>query len=157
MILGEHLAPEQGPPVLFMLGLLEAGAVALILAFIILAGHAGGLVFDDFRHAAPTMPQAEQLFVGLLLLVGFGAKLGLLPFYEWFPGAYGAGSGATGALLSGVVLNAAFFGLSRGLIDVAAGRSCARRVSIGRDLRRRHRRAQRHSHGALRLPAGRLA
>ncbi len=63
------------------------------------------------------MPRAEQLFVGLLLLVGFGAKLGLLPFYEWFPGAYGAGSGATGAILSGVVLNAAFFALSRALIE----------------------------------------
>jgi hydrogenase-4 component B len=115
MILGENLAVERGQPVLFMLGLLEAGAVALILAFIILAGHAGSLSFEDFRSAASTIPRGEQLFVGLLLLIGFGAKLGLLPFYEWFPGAYGAGSGATGALLSGVVLNAAFFGLSRGL------------------------------------------
>ena len=53
----------------------------------------------------------------MLLVIGFGAKLGLLPFYEWFPGAYGAGSGASGAILSGVVLNAAFFGLARGLLD----------------------------------------
>ena len=58
-----------------------------------------------------------QIGVGLLLLVGFGAKLGLLPFYEWFPGAYGSGSGASGAILSGAVLNAAFFGLSRGLME----------------------------------------
>ena len=50
-----------------------------------------------------------------MLIIGFGAKLGLLPFYEWFPSAYGAGSGASGALMSGVVLNAAFYGLSRGL------------------------------------------
>ncbi len=63
------------------------------------------------------MPEGEQLFGGLLLLIGFGAKLGLLAFYEWFPGAYGAGSGATGALLSGVVLNAAFFALGRGLTE----------------------------------------
>jgi hydrogenase-4 component B len=116
MILGEELAPEQGRPVLFMLGLLEAGAVALLLALLILAGHANSLSFSEFAHGATSLPRAEQRFVGLLLLVGFGAKLGLLPFYEWFPGAYGAGSGATGALLSGVVLNAAFFGLSRGLI-----------------------------------------
>jgi hydrogenase-4 component B len=75
------------------------------------------LSFSDFAAAARAMPEAEQLFVGLLLLIGFGAKLGLLPFYEWFPGAYGAGSGATGALLSGVVLNAAFFGLSRALTE----------------------------------------
>jgi hydrogenase-4 component B len=116
MILGEDLAPEKGRPVLFMLGLLEAGAVALILAFIILAGHADSLSFADFATGALTMPRTEQLFVGLLLLIGFGAKLGLLPFYEWFPGAYGAGSGATGALLSGIVLNAAFFALGHGLI-----------------------------------------
>ena len=100
------------------------------------------------------MPRAEQLFVGLLLLVGFGAKLGLLPFYEWFPGAYGAGSGATGAMLSGVVLNAAFFGLSRGLIEwLPVDRALA---GLGRrDFRRRHRGAQRDPDRALRLPAGR--
>ncbi len=116
MILGEGLASETGRPVLFMLALLETGAVALILAFILLAGHANSLSFSDFATTALAMPRAEQLFVGLLLLVGFGAKLGLLPFYEWFPGAYGAASGATGAFLSGVVLNAAFFALSRGLV-----------------------------------------
>jgi hydrogenase-4 component B len=117
MILGENLAAEPGRPVLFMLGLLESGFVALILAFILLAGHAHSLSFDAFAAGVSAMPHAEQLFIGLLLLIGFGAKLGLLPFYEWFPGAYGAGSGATGALLSGIILNAAFFGLSRGLID----------------------------------------
>jgi hydrogenase-4 component B len=117
MILGEDLGAEQGRPVLFMLALLEAGAVALVLAFVLLAGHAGSFAFADFAHAASAMPRAEQLFVGLLCLVGFGAKLGLLPFYEWFPGAYGAGSGATGAFLSGIVLNAAFFGLSRALVQ----------------------------------------
>ncbi|MGH6969052.1 MAG: proton-conducting transporter membrane subunit, partial [Stellaceae bacterium] len=113
MILGEDLAPENGRPVLFMLSLLEAGSVALLVAFILLAAQARSLSFADFAAAARTMPAGEQLGVGLLLLIGFGAKLGLLPFYEWFPGAYGAGSGATGALLSGIVLNAAFFALSR--------------------------------------------
>ena len=93
---------EKGRPVLFMLGLLEAGAVALILAFILLAGHAGSIVVRRFCAARRRRcREGEQLFVGLLLLIGFGAKLGLLPFYEWFPGAYGAGSGATGALSVG--------------------------------------------------------
>ncbi len=117
MILGEDLAADKGRPVLFMLGLLEAGSVALTVAFVLLAAQAGSLSFADFPAAAQAMPPAERLVVGFLLLVGFGAKLGLLPFYEWFPGAYGAASGATGALLSGVVLNAAFFGLSRGLVQ----------------------------------------
>lgn len=117
MILGEDLATESGKPVLFMLALLEAGAVALILAFILLAKEAGGLSFSEFAAAMRAMPLSEQLFVALLLLIGFGAKLGLLPFYEWFPGAYGSASGATGAFLSGVILNAAFFSLGRCLIQ----------------------------------------
>lgn len=117
MILGDDLAAEKGRSVLFMLALLEAGTVALLLAFLLLAGQAQSLAFGDFAAAARAMPRAGQLFVGLLLLVGFGAKLGLLPFYEWFPGAYGAASGATGAFLSGIVLNAAFFALSRALIE----------------------------------------
>jgi hydrogenase-4 component B len=117
MILGDRLDPDNGRPVLFMLALLEAGSVALLLAFIILANHAGDVSFASFAAAARGMSDVEQLFVALLLVIGFGAKLGLLPFYEWFPGAYGAGSGASGALLSGIVLNAAFFGLGRGFIE----------------------------------------
>jgi hydrogenase-4 component B len=117
MILGERLSQDRGRPVLFMLALLEAGSVALLVAFILLANAAGSVAFADFTAGAAAMPLAEQLFVALLLLVGFGAKLGLLPFYEWFPGAYGAGSGASGAILSGIVLNAAFFGLARGMME----------------------------------------
>jgi hydrogenase-4 component B len=117
MLLGENLSADAGRPALFMLALLEAGAVALILAFVLLANQAGSLSFSDFAAAMRALPLPEQYFVALLLLIGFGAKLGLLPFYEWFPAAYGSGSGATGAFLSGVVLNAAFFSLSRCLLE----------------------------------------
>ncbi len=36
---------------------------------------------------------------------------------EWFPAAYGSGSGATGVIFSGIVLNAAFYSLSRGILQ----------------------------------------
>jgi len=117
MLLGENPSAESGRATLFMLALLEAGAVALLLAFILLANQAGSLSFSDFPAAMRALPLSEQYFIAFLFLAGFGAKLGLLPFYEWFPEAYGSGSGATGAFLSGVVLNAAFFALSRCLVD----------------------------------------
>jgi hydrogenase-4 component B len=117
MLLGENLGAKSGRPALFMLALLEAGAVALILAFILLANQAGSLSFSDFAAAMRALPLSEQYFVAFLLLIGFGAKLGLLPFYEWFPEAYGSGSGATGAFLSGIILNAAFFSLGRCFVE----------------------------------------
>jgi hydrogenase-4 component B len=115
MILGERLADDVGRPSLFMLALLEVGSVALMVAMLLLATGAHSLSFAAFAARAPALGLPMQGWIGLLLLIGFGAKLGLLPFYEWFPGAYGSASGATGAIMSGVVLNAAFFGLARGL------------------------------------------
>jgi len=115
MILGESLASDAGGPVLFMLALLETGSVALMLAFLILADAGGSFAFSTFANAAHSLSVGGQFAAGILLLIGFGAKIGLLPFYEWFPQTYAAGSGATGALLSGVILNAAFFGLARGV------------------------------------------
>jgi hydrogenase-4 component B len=117
MILSERVEASRGGTILFMLALLEVGSVALLLAVAILGLGTSSLDFGQFAARAPALSAAAEAGVGLLLLVGFGAKLGLLPFYEWFPGAYGSGSGASGAILSGVVLNGAFFGLSRGLMD----------------------------------------
>jgi hydrogenase-4 component B len=121
MILSERLAPSPGLPVLFMLGMLEVGTIALLIAFLILSHPAHGVTFEAFARVGPTLSGPVQIVTGILLVIGFGAKLGLLPFYEWFPGAYGSGSGASGALLSGVILNAAFFGLSRSLLDWLPG------------------------------------
>jgi hydrogenase-4 component B len=121
MILSEKLAPNVGRPVLFMLGLLEVGAIALVVAVLLLAVAGHSFAFETFGAAAGKLAVPTLAAIGVLMVIGFGAKLGLLPFYEWFPAAYGAGSGASGTLMSGVVLNAAFYGLSRGLLQWAPG------------------------------------
>ena len=117
MILSERLSSDVGRPVLFMLGLLETGAVALLLAILLLGALSHSFAFQAYGHLLAQASTPLLASLGVLLVIGFGAKLGLLPFYEWFPATYGAGSGASGALLSGVVMNAAFFGLSRGLLE----------------------------------------
>ena len=116
MIMADRRIDEAGRPVLFMLAILEAGAVALLVAYLILTAQSGSPNFAGFTAATQTLPDGIRVFVGILLLVGFGAKIGIIPFYEWFPDAYGAASGATGALMSGIILNAAFFALGRALL-----------------------------------------
>jgi hydrogenase-4 component B len=115
MILNERLTDRPGGAVLFMLAMLEVGSIALLVAIIIMALPIQGLSFADFAGAGARI--TVPALVGVLFIIGFGAKLGLMPFYEWFPGAYGSGSGASGAIMSGVVLNAAYFGLSRSLMN----------------------------------------
>jgi hydrogenase-4 component B len=116
MIMSDRRAGEAGRPVLFMLAILEAGAVALLVAYLPLTAQSGSPGFAGFTSATHALPDGIRVFVGVLLLIGFGAKIGIIPFYEWFPDAYGAASGATGALMSGIILNAAFFALGRALL-----------------------------------------
>lgn len=114
MLLSENASAESGRDNLFMLALLEVGAVALLLAVLLLGRH---LAFSSYAHDWTTLAPALAFLLGLLWLLGVGAKLGLLPFYEWYPGVYGQGSGASGALLSGIVLNVAYYALGRALLD----------------------------------------
>ncbi len=116
MILGEGVSETPGQSVLFMLSLLEVGAVGILLALLLIASRAGSCEFAAFTSTS-TLSSPGTLLLALLLLFGFGAKLGILPFYEWFPAAYGSGSGATGLVFSGIVLNAAFFALGRGILE----------------------------------------
>lgn len=106
---------EAGESNLFMLSLLEVGSVALLLGVLILG--ARNPSFFGWPTAWFHLSSLAGIGVGALFLVGFGAKLGILPFYEWYPSAYSSGSGATGAILSGVVLNVAWFSLGRALLD----------------------------------------
>lgn len=131
MILSEKLSSNAGRPVLFMLALLEVGAIALVVAVLLLAVAGHSFALEAYGEAAGNLVVPALAAVGVLLVIGFGAKLGLLPFYEWFPAAYGAGSGASGALMSGVVLNAAFYGLSRGLLEWAPGRHVEVAAALG--------------------------
>lgn len=113
MLLAEQPTRESAQPTLLMLGLLEVGSIALVAAVLWFAAAAGGTGIDAFAGA---LHHWQALGAGILVLVGFGAKLGLLPFYEWYPDAYLTGSGASGVILSGVVLNAAYFALARALV-----------------------------------------
>ena len=71
------------------------------LLFGALLEHAGGL----------SRPWLRAGFV--LLLVGYGTKMGLAPMHTWKPDAYGEAPGIIGALLAGGMTNCAFLALLR--------------------------------------------
>ncbi len=50
----------------------------------------------------------------LLLLVGYGTKMGLAPLHTWLPDAHSEAPSMVSALLSGVLLNCAFLAVLRG-------------------------------------------
>ncbi|MBD3816398.1 MAG: NADH-ubiquinone oxidoreductase [Halothiobacillus sp.] len=114
MLLAERQTQQSGNDNLFMMALLEVGSVALLLAVILLGKQ---LEFSSYAAQWQGLGTGLGFGVAMLWLIGFGAKLGLLPFYEWYPNAYGQGSGATGAIMSGAILNMAYLALGRALLD----------------------------------------
>jgi hydrogenase-4 component F len=71
------------------------------------------LVLDELLVLAPQLsrPWVHAAFV--LLLIGYGTKMGLAPMHTWKPDAYGEAPGLAGALMAGGVTSCAFLAILR--------------------------------------------
>ena len=88
-------------------------AMALLGSFflayaMIEAGSESTLLFDELVETSHQLspPWLHASFV--LLVVGYGTKMGLAPMHTWKPDAYGEAPGIVGALLAGGLTNCAF-------------------------------------------------
>ena len=72
----------------------------------------------------------ERDAIFLLALVGFGTKAGLIPLHVWLPRAHPAAPSHVSALMSGVMVKTAVYGLvAPGLGVRRAGRGLVGRAS----------------------------
>jgi len=71
------------------------------------------LVLDDLIRLAPNLSRPWLHAAFVLLLVGYGTKMGLAPMHTWKPDAYGEAPGLVGALLAGGVTSCAFLAVLR--------------------------------------------
>ena len=92
------------------------GTALIMLSFLILYRHTGSLDFSSFREG--TLPQATKDMVFLLAFFGFGAKAGIVPLHIWLPRAHPAAPSHASALLSGVMIKTAVYGIIRLCVDL---------------------------------------
>ncbi|MFI4981945.1 MAG: proton-conducting transporter membrane subunit, partial [Nevskiales bacterium] len=100
------------------------GTVLLYFA----AQHAGApsgqaLNLDVLAGYARTLDPNVTRLAGGLLLIGYGAKVGLFPFHTWLADAHSQAPAPVSALMSGVLLSVAFSVVIRlkPIIDAATG------------------------------------
>lgn len=113
-------------------------ALALLGTFFLAysALHAGihsSLLIDDLVRDAPRLSRSWLHTAFIVLLVGYGTKMGLAPMHTWKPDAYGEAPGLVGALLAGGVTTCAFLALLRFYqVCAAAGEGAfARELMVG--------------------------
>ena len=101
----------------------HVGAIAILLSFGVLSGLASGggegfqgYTFDAMRQAPRPLILATVAF--LLALFGFGAKAGIVPLHVWLPEAHPVAPSNVSALMSGVMLKTAIYGIIRITYDL---------------------------------------
>ena len=96
------------------------GAIAILLCFGVLQGGSWQFTFDAMRSGAArrrpgrAQPSCWRSF-------GFGAKAGLVPLHVWLPEAHPAAPSPVSALMSGVMLKVAVYGMLRVAFDLLGG------------------------------------
>ncbi len=94
----------------------EVGALSIILGFGVLASFSDGFTFDALR--ASTLSTSWSSIAFVLALLGFGMKAGIVPVHVWLPEAHPVAPSHISALMSGVMLKVALYGLIRFCFDL---------------------------------------
>lgn len=71
------------------------------------------MTWASLRQVAPHVGTPLLMLSFLLVLIGFGTKVGLAPMHTWLPDAHSEGPAPVSAMLSGALLNCAMLGVVR--------------------------------------------
>lgn len=88
----------------------KVGGAALLVGFLLLAGASHSFTIAAWA-GVPGGALHDAAFT--LVLVGFGAKVGLIPFQVWLPIGYPAATGPLRAAMAGLAANVGFYGCWR--------------------------------------------
>lgn len=116
LVTANHRIPEVRNAGYLYLVMAHVGGIAVLLCFGVLQANTGDYTFANMRAQSLTPFWASVGF--LLAVLGFGAKAGILPLHVWLPEAHPAAPSPVSALMSGVMLNTAIYGLLRVSLDL---------------------------------------
>jgi formate hydrogenlyase subunit 3/multisubunit Na+/H+ antiporter MnhD subunit len=116
LVTTDHQRPAIRSAGFLYLLVAHIGAIAVLLSFGVMHGGGGDYSFDALREAPLTPFWASVAFV--LAFIGFGAKAGIVPLHVWLPEAHPAAPSPVSALLSGVMIKTAIYGIVRVSFDI---------------------------------------
>jgi hydrogenase-4 component B len=90
----------------------KVSGAALLVGLLLLAARSHSIALASFTHVPAGAARTTAL---VLLLAGFAVKAGLVPFQIWMPRGYAAAPGPARAIMAGVCVNVAFYGMWRTL------------------------------------------
>lgn len=117
LVVTEHEDADVRYAGFFYLIMTHVGTAFIILTFLMFFQDAGSFAFEAFRHPDRALPEGLRTAIFLAALVGFGTKAGVVPLHVWLPYAHPAAPSHVSALMSGVMIKTAIYGLLRVYFD----------------------------------------
>jgi formate hydrogenlyase subunit 3/multisubunit Na+/H+ antiporter MnhD subunit len=113
LVTTDHRIPDIRKAGYLYLLIAHVGAIGILLSFGVMQGGLGigAYTFTAMREAHLSEFWSSVAF--LLALFGFGAKAGVLPMHVWLPDAHPAAPSPVSALMSGIMLKTAIYGILR--------------------------------------------
>jgi len=121
LVVTEHEKPETRYAGFFYLIMTHVGTAFIIVTYLVFYQQAGSFSFEAFRHPAAPLPEGFRTLAFATALIGFGTKAGIVPLHVWLPYAHPAAPSHVSALMSGVMIKTAIYGLIRVYFDFLGG------------------------------------
>ncbi len=121
LVVTEHEKAEVRYAGFFYLIMTHVGTAFIIVTYLVFYQQAGSFSFEAFRHLSEPLPQALRSVAFVTALIGFGTKAGIVPLHVWLPYAHPAAPSHVSALMSGVMIKTAIYGMVRVYFDFLGG------------------------------------
>jgi len=116
LVMYEYSQEETRKAGIFYFVMTHLSTLFVMLGFIALYYASGSFAIAPLHTTPASLPLVTAAF--LSLFVGFSIKAGIIPFHKWLPYAHPASPSPVSALMSGVMLKVAVYGLLRFIITV---------------------------------------
>jgi formate hydrogenlyase subunit 3/multisubunit Na+/H+ antiporter MnhD subunit len=114
LVMYEFTQPETRKAGIFYFVMTQLSTLFVLLGIIALYAQTGSFAIAPLHTASTPL----VIIAFLALFAGFSIKAGIIPFHKWLPYAHPASPSPISALMSGVMLKIAVYGLLRFLLSV---------------------------------------
>lgn len=121
LVATEHADADVRYASFFYLIMTHVGTAFITVAFLVFFQQGASFSFDGFRHPEQPLSDSLRTVAFLAALIGFGAKAGIVPLHVWLPYAHPAAPSHISALMSGVMIKTAIYGVLRVTFDFLGG------------------------------------
>ncbi len=120
LVVSEDVDGENARAGLLYMVMTHGGTALLLVAFLTLTERAGAFDFVAMRGASGALDPSTRATLFFLAFGGFATKAGVIPLHVWLPRAHPAAPSHVSALMSGVMLKVAIYGMLRFAFDLLA-------------------------------------